>query len=107
MKKEEKIKKLVMGLYERPSYVKEDCINVEINAEYVDIVLFGDYHNKIYLNKEDVCLDCAVCDCGGAYGKQDLLFAADILGARNEIIKIMCEVEKPAVRKDNVPICSC
>lgn len=86
--KEDKIKELVCSLCEKPSYVNEDSIMIIVEDTKIDIVLFGDFHHYIYLNEKESMNDGACCSEGCAYGKQDLLYSAAILEAREEILEI-------------------
>ncbi len=88
-----KIIDLIYNLDSRPAFVNRDDIDVRYEDEYLDIIMFGNYHIKLYYDEEDKCFDVAFCDCGGAYGKQDLKYAAEIMDNREEILEIDWEDE--------------
>lgn len=87
----EKIIELVYNLDSRPAYVKRDDIDVRCEDEYLDIIMFGNYHIKLY--PDEPVSDVAVCDCGGGYSKQDLKYAAEIMDSKDEIVDITWEEE--------------
>ena len=89
LKKEIKnqIKSFIFNLSNRPSYVTVEDINVELEGYCLDIIMFGNYH--IHLNLEEPIDDSAFCDCGGAYGYYDLLYAAEIMKNRDEILEMV------------------
>jgi hypothetical protein len=80
----ETIRDKVYHLESRPSWVKWDDIRVDIDDEYVDIVMFGDYHIRLY--NENSNQDIAYCDNGGGYSKADMEYAIDIMNNRDNLI---------------------
>ena len=82
----ERIIDLVYNLYSRPAHVHRNNIMVKYVDGYLDIIMFGNYHIKLY--PEEPWADVAGCDCGGGYGRQDLEYAAEIMGNRNEILEL-------------------
>ena len=82
----EKIIELIFNLYSRPSYAERNCIDVRYEFEYLDIIMFGNYHIKLY--PDEPWADVAVCDCGGGYGKNDLEYAVEIMDNRDEILEL-------------------
>lgn len=80
-----KIKEFIYNLPSRPSWTKLDDIEVEKKDSFLDIIVNDFYHIRIYPEGKE--LDVACADKGG-YGYQDLLFDAEIMEHRNEILEM-------------------
>ena len=86
--KEEKLIEYLMGLYSRPSYVKEDVFDFEETDDCLYIYMFGGYRITINKDEDYSATDVAAPEEGCGYGKDDLLYAYRILCNRDEIIEI-------------------
>ena len=82
----ERIIDLVYGIFERPYYIEKEVIDVEIKDDYLDVVLLGSFHHKIYFR--DDRLDVATCDGCCGYSMEDLEYSAVILYKREPILDI-------------------
>ncbi len=76
----------LMSLDSKPSYVKREIFDIRNEGSYLDIVMFGAYHIELHYDAK--CADCALVEGGGAYGMEDLYYAADILDSRDEILDL-------------------
>lgn len=83
----------IMDISSRPSYVKKENITIEYGSDYVEVGLFGSFFVKLY--NDDVHA-AAYCSEGLAWGKEDLMFAYDIMDYKSHIWAIVNENRKRA-----------
>jgi hypothetical protein len=78
----------IMDISSRPVYVKKENITIEYGSDYVEVGLFGSYFVKLY--NDDVHA-AAYCSEGLSWGKEDLMFAYDIMDYKSHIWAIVNE----------------
>lgn len=78
----------IMDISSRPSYVKKENITIEYGDKELVVGLFGSYFVKLY---NDDIHAAAYCSEGLAWGKEDLMFAYDIMDYKSHIWAIVNE----------------
>jgi hypothetical protein len=78
----------LMNLDSRPDWVYKDVFDFEVKGDYLDIVMFGDYHIGLYFDPDDIVNDFAKVNGSSAYGKEDMKYALEIMENRDEILAL-------------------
>ena len=78
----------LMNLGSTPYWVYKDVFDFEVKGDYLDIVMFGDYHIGLYFDPNDSIHDFAKVYGSSAYGKEDMKYALEIMENRDEILAL-------------------
>lgn len=78
----------LLNLGSTPYWVYKDVFDFEVKGDYLDIVMFGDYHIGLYFDPNDSIHDFAKVNGSSAYGKEDMKYALEIMENRDEILAL-------------------
>lgn len=92
----ERLTDLVIGLHSKPSYITANNVDFELEGTGVNIFLFGGYTIAIREN----FYECTYSHPQGcSLGYYDLIYGAEIMEHRKEIMEIVKELDKEEVVK--------
>ena len=91
----------IYNLDSRPAWVDRKVFDFKDGWDYLEIVMFGSYHIRIYYDPSDSGADSASADEGCGYGKEDLEYAVEIMDNRDMILALAekAKIVKPSVEE--------